>query len=164
MNLRFRKFFQGESVPFRGRVIPTRPLGFGVGVTSEPTLIESIEKLQTFLDSAKHGWQWGSNSIDELLEDYNQAYFHGHVLICGAVSATSGSTQVVVNDVLQTEADLTIMIDMIFPNIGTADMMSWHYFVEIASEEVGERSLKINLPISNGGSHRGGHGFVIADR
>jgi len=154
----------GEPIDFRYRIFRTRPLGSGAGVTSSPSLISSVQELRTFLSGAHISWQWADQSVSELVDAYDEHYFEDHVLVAGVVSAGSGSTRVNITGVSRTEEFLTVIFQLDRPAIGTADMMSWHYFVEIGSSDAGDLPLNINLPITRGNQNRGGRGWTVADR
>ena len=164
MKYRFKKLYSGEPIDYRIRVIPTRPLGAGVGVTSAPVLIKSVEQFRSFVDGAHYGWQWDQARLDDLFKKYNASFFETRVLAAGVVSASSGSTRVTVSGVIKTETGVRIFLRLESPEIGTADMMSWHYFVELLAEDVGDGDVSTNLPVSKGRSRRGFPDVIIADR
>jgi hypothetical protein len=108
MKYRFKKLYSGEPIDYRIRVIPTRPLGAGVGVTSAPVLIKSVEQFRSFVDGAHYGWQWDQARLDDLFKKYNASFFETRVLAAGVVSASSGSTRVTVSDVIKTETGVDL--------------------------------------------------------
>jgi len=164
MRFHLKNLFSGEPIAYRSRVIPTRPLGAGVGVTSAPVLIKNAEQFNSFVDGTRYGWQWDQARLDELFKKYNASFFENRVLAAGVVSAGSGSTRVTVSNVIKTDTGVQIILRLESPEIGTADMMSWHYFVELLAEEVGDGDVSTNLPVSKGRSRRGFPDVIVADR
>ncbi len=160
----FSNFYGGESIAHCSRIVPTRPIGAGVGVTSAPVLIKSAEQLRRFLEGTRGGWQWSDALLEELFETYDMRFFENRVLAAGVVSADSGSTSVTVSDVVKTDTGARIMLRLEAPAIGTTDMMSWHYFVELLAGEAGDGELSINLPLSEGKPETRFPGRIVADR
>ena len=134
-------FMTGRSIPFYARILRTPPLSHTLGVSTNPLMISNRETLVTFLERVKYGWQLKDSDIRNLLDVYNNDFFHKNVLIAGAIGLNSGSIQVGVRDVLQTDDQLSVLFNFTFPEIGTMDMMSWHYFVEIAASDAAGRTV-----------------------
>ncbi len=160
----FNNLYRGEPIAYHDRIVRTRPLSAGIGVTSAPTVIDGVDRLRSFLNGARHDWQWDDARLNEVIEAYDARFFEDRILAAGVVSAGSGSTKVTISDVTRTEAGILIILRLQAPSIGTADMMSWHYFVELFAEDVGDSEVLINLPLSKGVRNPGMPGRIIADR
>lgn len=160
----FQNLLRRDPIAHRSRIVPTRPLGAGIGVTSAPRIIDGVDQLRRFINGSRYGWQWNEVSLNELFAAYDERFFENRVLAAGVVSASSGSTIVTVSDVIKTDKRIVIFLRLHAPSIGTADMMSWHYFVELLAEDVGDGDVSTNLPVSKGRSRRGFPDVIIADR
>ncbi len=124
----------GNSVPFYARILRTPPRDEStVGISTNPIIISNVDQLTAHLSKAQNGWQFNDSDVENLLTVYNREYFHKNVLIAGAIGLNSGSIQVGIKDVIQTDEHLTVLFNFTFPETGTCDMMSWYYFVEVSA-------------------------------
>ncbi len=131
----------GKSIPYFARIMRTIPLAPTLGISTNPVLLNNKDDLSSYLQKATCGWQFNEADVEKLLEVYNDGFFDKKVLIVGAIGLNSGSIQVDVKEVIQTDDELTVLFNFIVPDVGTADMMSWHYFVEIAASDADGRKL-----------------------
>lgn len=130
----------GNSIPFDARILRTPPREYTVGISTNPVIISNVEQLTIHLSKAQNGWYLDDTDVDNLLDVYNREFFRKSVLIAGAIGLNSGSIQVDVKEVIQTDEHLTVLFNFTFPETGTCDMMSWYYFVEVSANDAAGRT------------------------
>ncbi|HHX19448.1 MAG TPA: hypothetical protein GX728_03305 [Clostridiaceae bacterium] len=130
----------GNSIPFDARILRTPPRECTVGISTNPVIISNVDQLTVHLSKAQNGWYFNDTDVDNLLDVYNREFFRKNVLIAGAVGLNSGSIQVDIKDVIQTDEHLTVLFNFTFPELGTCDMMSWYYFVEVSANDAAGRT------------------------
>lgn len=137
----------GKSIPFSARILRTPPDAGTAGISTDPVIIYNIKQLSDFFEKSRCGWQFSDDDTDQLLAAYDDKFFLNNVLIVGAVGMGSGSIQVDIEDVIQEDETLTVVYQFEFPEVGTCDMMSWHFFIEISADDAAERTVaKSYLP------------------
>ena len=137
----------GKSIPFTARILRTLPTASTFGISTDPVIISNGKQLSDYLDEACYGWQFIDDDMDQLLEEYDDEFFLKKVLIVGAIGLSSGSIKVGIEDIVQSDKLLTVLYRFQFPETGTCDMMSWHYFVEISADAASGRTVaKSYLP------------------
>lgn len=152
----------GDSIPYNARILRTAPMSYGVGLTTDPVIIYNTEDLCSFLLNAATGWQWKESDLAQMRLVYNDNFFHDKVLIAGVIGLTSGSIQLGVSEVTQTQTKLYVDFSLTYPQFGTSDMMSWHYFIEVSTLDAAGRTPSSNLPSSTG-NPIAGNGRMWAD-
>jgi len=79
------------------------------------------------------------NELDEDLvwrltgEQYNDAFFAEHFLVLITVSEPSGSNRHELTSITDDNGVLSIHIDRLLPEIGTADMAGWLIVIELSN-------------------------------
>lgn len=152
----------GETVPCTAYVVKSPPLSSKIGVTDEPVILRSKAEYDTFMRSRRQGWQFTADQLETLGARYSETFFDERALIVGAVGAGSGSTLVEVKGVTDDGTHLIVNIALTAPEIGTMDMMSWHYFVDVAADAADGRTAVSTAPPTRG-RPIAGIGFEIAD-
>ncbi|NLL91073.1 MAG: hypothetical protein GX222_01450 [Ruminococcaceae bacterium] len=138
---------EGDSIGYFARILRTPPKGKTAGVSTNPVLLNSSDGLNEFLQEALIGWQFAEEDMLLIKAVYNDDFFKDKVLIAGALGLNSGSIQVGIEKVIQTKDYVAVLFNFTFPETGTADMMSWHYFVEVdAGEAEGREAAQTYLP------------------
>jgi hypothetical protein len=132
---------EGDSIGYFARILRTPPKGKTAGVSTDPVLLRSGNELNEFLQEVMTGWQFAEEDMLLIKTVYNDDFFKDKVLIAGALGLNSGSIQVGIEKVIQTEDHLAVMFNFTFPETGTCDMMSWHYFVEVETDEAKGREV-----------------------
>lgn len=141
---------KGKSISRFARILRTPPEGEKAGVSTDPLILLSSNDLAKFLEESRVGWQFSEEDERLLKTVYDEDFFQNKVLIAGALGLNSGSIQVGIEDVLQTEDHLAVLFNFTFPERGTTDMMSWHYFIEIEAGEAADReAAKSYMPNMN---------------
>jgi hypothetical protein len=137
----------GKSIPFSARILRTPPTASTFGISTDPVIFSNGKQLLDYLDEARYGWQFSDDDIDQLLAAYDDDFFLKKVLIVGAIGLSSGSIKVGIEDIIQSDEQLNVLYRFQFPETGTCDMMSWHYFVEISADDASGRTVaKSYLP------------------
>lgn len=131
----------GTSIPFAARMLRTPPTTGTVGISTNPVILHNGEELSDYLAEAQYGWQFSDEDMDELHADYDHEFFRESVLIVGAIGLNSGSIQVGIKDIIKDAERLTVLYDFVFPEVGTCDMMSWHYFIGISADDAAGRTI-----------------------
>jgi hypothetical protein len=139
--------FAAAFIPFSARILRTPPTASTFGISTDPVIFSNGKQLLDYLDEARYGWQFSDDDIDQLLAAYDDDFFLKKVLIVGAIGLSSGSIKVGIEDIIQSDEQLNVLYRFQFPETGTCDMMSWHYFVEISADDASGRTVaKSYLP------------------
>ncbi|HZK29266.1 MAG TPA: hypothetical protein VFD19_03510 [Clostridia bacterium] len=125
-------------------------MSHSVGLTTDPLMIYNTEDLGTFIVDAAAGWQWKQSDLTQMRLIYNDDFFHDKVLIVGVLSLTSGSVQLGISKVTQTETTLYVDFKLTYPQFGTNDITSWHYLVEVSAIDAAGRTPASNLSPATG--------------
>jgi len=100
-------------------------------------IVRSAEELHNFYDELK---AVSMNELDDDLiwrltgEQYNDAFFAKHFLVLITVSEPSGSNRHELTSITDDNGVLSIHIDRLLPEIGTADMAGWLIVIELSND------------------------------
>ena len=101
------------------------------------SIIRSAEELHRYYDELK---AVSMNELDDDLvwrltgEQYNDAFFAENFLVLITVSEPSGSNRHELISITDDNGVLSIHIDRLLPEIGTADMAGWLIVIELSSD------------------------------
>jgi len=101
------------------------------------SIIRSTEELSNYYNELK---AVNVNELDDDIvwrltgEQYNDAFFAGHFLVLVTVAEPSGSNRHEVTSITDDNGVLTIHIDRLIPEIGTADMAGWLIVIELSND------------------------------
>lgn len=118
---------QGEELAFESKVIRTGSYTTGKNYPSIG-LYRNTTDLQA-IDTIDYGTK------------YDEEFFKTKALIVIELRETSGSVRNQVTKVVKNGDDITVGINKIVPEIGTADMAEWAIFVEIDNSFINENTI-----------------------
>ena len=99
-------------------------------------IIRSADELRDYYNELK---EVNMNELDDDLvwrltgEQYNDTFFAGHFLVLITVSEPSGSNRHELTSITDDNGVLSIHIDRLLPEIGTADMAGWLIVIELSN-------------------------------
>jgi len=87
-----------------------------------------------------YGWD-ESKSFAESIAKYNKSFFEGHLLVLAILVVPSGSIRHEVTGM----AGNTIYVQRIVPQMGTADMATWHLMIEVSRADWDGEGFELKL-------------------
>lgn len=136
------------NINFESKIMQTAPMACKVGVGEKAVMLHSAGELESYLAGQQRNWQFRSPDINSLQKAYENAFFADHVLIAGVFASNSGSTKIKLRQVTLRNRNLDLLFSIAHPGIGLHNMMSWHYFVAVASEQLpADVVVRTNLPL-----------------
>ena len=118
------------------------------------SIIRSAEELRNYYEELK---AVSMNELDDDLvwrftgEQYNDAFFAEHFLVLITVSEPSGSNRHELISITDDQGVLSIHIDRLLPEIGTADMAGWLIVIELSNDNSINEADVIFTDVPQGG-------------
>lgn len=120
-------------VPFKAQYIRTN--GYHAGVSYPVvTLIGSADELREYYEQNRRLYDFSNNGgsapgFADAIEGYDDAWFEEHQLLLVLLETGSGSVRYQVTSVMA-GTNPVVDIDVLVPEVGTADMAEWHILIE----------------------------------
>ncbi len=140
-------FFRADSLAGEGRdIIPQQAENADTlvisGVRHIPVVrIDSLDALAEFLGALDSYYQFdvaygGNPSFADAMKKYDAAFFRGKLLLLLCMQESSGSIRHRIREIPLSGGILTVVVEAVVPETGTADMADWFATLELSREEI----------------------------